>query len=244
MAETMNRAAAMNAAMPPPDDPRLDSPVYAALTGPHSRFGQVRRRVVRYQPDVAPFLALPGDASAGDWLDAAHLVPAGTFAATLRTWIEPPPGWQVAREFEVLQMVEDGVEGEAAPQAIPLSAADVPEMLELVAETNPGPFERRTIELGTYLGIRDGGTLVAMAGERFHFDGWREISAVCTAPAGRGRGLATQLVRALVAGIHSRDERAFLTVMATNTNAIRLYEQLGFCIRATRTLAVMARGSG
>jgi hypothetical protein len=45
-------------------------------------------------------------------------------------------------------------------------------MLKLVRDTDPGPFLPRTIELGRYVGIRDGGVLIAMAGERFHFDGW------------------------------------------------------------------------
>src|SRR5579863_1049681 len=110
---------------------------------------------------------------------------------------------------------------------MPLSAADVPEMLELVRQTGPGPFLDRTIELGDYLGIRRGSQLVAMGGERFHFDGWTEISAVCTAPGYRGHGMASRLMGALIAGIERRSERAFLHVVATNTNAISLYEQLG-----------------
>src|SRR5579863_5471469 len=102
---------------------------------------------------------------------------------------------------------------------MPLSAADVPEMLELVRQTDPGPFLDRTIELGDYLGIRRGSQLVAMGGERFHFDGWTEISAVCTAPRYRGQGLASRLVGALIAGIQHRSERAVLHVLTTNTSA-------------------------
>jgi hypothetical protein len=41
------------------DDLRLDYPVYAALTGAHSRFAEIRGRAVRYPADVAPFLAVP-----------------------------------------------------------------------------------------------------------------------------------------------------------------------------------------
>ena len=44
-------------------------------------------------------------------------------------------------------------------------------MLALVAATAPGPFGRRTPLLGRYLGIRDGGRLVAMAGERLRVPG-------------------------------------------------------------------------
>ena len=126
-------------------------------------------------------------------------------------------------------------------EAIPLGATDVPEMLELVAQTEPGPFLSRTIELGDYLGIRREGALVAMAGERFHLDGWTEISAVCTSPDHRGRGLASQLVGALIASIQRRSQRAFLHVLSTNTAAIGLYEQLGFEVRQTRTITVVTR---
>jgi len=42
-----------------------------------------------------------------------------------------------------------------------------------------------------------------------------------------------------VCGVHGRHERPFLSVLTTNINAIQLYERLGFCIRTTRTLAVM-----
>jgi predicted GNAT family acetyltransferase len=112
-------------------------------------------------------------------------------------------------------------------------------MLELVARTEPGPFLTRTIELGDYLGVRRDGALAAMAGERFRPEGWTEISAVCTAPEHRGEGLASRLVGALVAGIERRLEGAFLHVLATNTAAIRLYEQLGFRISRTPRIAVV-----
>jgi predicted GNAT family acetyltransferase len=107
-------------------------------------------------------------------------------------------------------------------------------MLALVERTKPGPFRARTIELGTYLGIRRDGALVAMAGERLHPPGWTEISAVCTDPAFRGQGLATRLVLAVAAGIRARGDVPFLHAAATNTNAIRLYESLGFRLRQQR----------
>jgi predicted GNAT family acetyltransferase len=106
-------------------------------------------------------------------------------------------------------------------------------MLDLVARTRPGPFLPRTIELGTYLGIRRGGALVAMAGERLRPPGWTEISAVCTDPAHQGQGLATRLVHAIAAVIRDRGETPFLHASADNTGAISLYESLGFRLRRT-----------
>ena len=221
------------------DEALLDNPAYAALCGAHARFAQVHGRARRYPVDVAPFLGLPSQPSTQDWQDAADLVPPGTYVAVRYT--ELPEAWQVIDTFDLVQMIEERVTGVDCTEAIPLHAADVPEMLELVAQTEPGPFLTRTIELGDYLGIRCDGALVAMAGERFHLDGWTEISAVCTNPSYRGRGLASRLIGALIGRIQLRSQRVFLHVLSTNTGAIRLYEELGFRVRQTATLTVVRR---
>lgn len=221
------------------DEALLDNPVYAALSGAHARFAQVQGRARRYLPDVAPFIGIPAEPSAADWRDAARLVVPGTYAAILQAGPEMPPGWVAISTFELTQMVAERTRGVHCPEAIPLGPADVPEMLELVAQTEPGPFLNRTIELGDYLGFRRDGALVAMAGERLRFKGWTEISAVCTSPTYRGQGLASALMGALIAGIELRSERAFLHVLSANTGAIKLYQQLGFRIRRTATIAVM-----
>jgi ribosomal protein S18 acetylase RimI-like enzyme len=220
----------------------LDNPAYASLGGAHAWLAQVQGRARRYPDDVAPFLALPSPPSAQDWRDAAALVAPDTFVAGRYGGAELPAGWRAVQAFDLVQMIEERVTGGDCAEAIPLSGADVPEMLELVAQTEPGPFLARTIELGDYLGIRRDGALVAMAGERFRPDGWTEISAVCTRPDQRGQGLASALMGALITGIQRRSERAFLHVMSTNTAAIRLYEGLGFRVREAATLTVVTRG--
>jgi ribosomal protein S18 acetylase RimI-like enzyme len=219
----------------------LDNPAYASLLGAHARFAQVSGRVRRYRDDVAPFLALPSPPSARDWRDAADLVAPGTFVAGRYGDAELPEGWRAVQSFELVQMIEERVTGGDCAEAVALTAADVPEMLALVAQTEPGPFLPRTIELGEYLGVRRDGILVAMAGERFRLDGWTEISAVCTRPDHRGQRLASRLVGALITGIQRRSERVFLHVLSTNTEAIRLYEELGFRVRQTATLTVVTR---
>ena len=227
--------------MSPADEALLDNPAYSALCGPHARLALVSGRARRYPVDVAPFLGLPSPPSPQDWRDAADLVTPGTFAGVRYCDSELPAGWQAVDTFDLVQMIGEGITGVDCPEAIPLGAADVPEMLELVAQTQPGPFLTRTIELGDYLGIRRDGALVAMAGERFRLDGWTEISAVCTHPNHRGQGLASALVGALIAAIQLRSQRVFLHVLATNTTAIRLYEELGFRVRQAATVTVVTR---
>jgi ribosomal protein S18 acetylase RimI-like enzyme len=219
----------------------LDNPAYAALTTRQAVIAEVRGRVRRYPPDVAPFLAVPTDATATDWLDAAALIGPDGLAGIVRDG-EPPDGWSEVRRFVVTQMVGPDAIGEPDPEAVVLTVADVPEMLDLVAATQPGPFLERTIELGTYLGLRREGRLVAMAGERMHVDGWTEISAVCTLPAFRGQRLSSRLMRDLIARIRARDERPFLHVMTSNTPAIAVYETLGFATRRNATISVLAPG--
>src|SRR5437588_2041096 len=161
----------------------LDYPAWAALNGAHARFAEWNGRVVRYQPDVAPFLAIPPepDDEPRMWDDVAALVGPGAVVVVPGTG-HPLPDWELVNRVPGVQMLGDDVQGEPYPEAIRLTTADVPEMLALVARTKPGPFLPRTVELGTYLGIRRNGALVAMAGERLHPPGFTEISAVCTDP--------------------------------------------------------------
>ncbi len=217
----------------------LDNPVYAALTTHQAGLAVVRGRARRYPPDVAPFLAVPTDATAQDWRDGADLIGPGGFVGIVHDG-PAPDGCSEVRRFGVTQMLGSGAIGKPDPEAVILAAADVPEIFELVAATEPGPFLERTIELGTYLGLRREGVLVAMAGERMHMEGWSEISAVCTLPAFRGQRFASRLVSDLIARIRARDEQPFLHVMTSNTPAIALYQALGFTVRRTATITVLA----
>lgn len=211
----------------------LDNPVRASLLGPHAHLAIHRGSVVRYPPEVASFIGLPDDPGPAAWADLAALVGPGNAAAVsgLALDVEAPRGWEVLLDGSGVQLVDDGVRPEHDDEAVVLGPGDVPEMLDLVARTRPGPFEKRTVEMGTYVGLRRDGALVAMAGERLHPPGWTEISAVCTDAAWRGHGYASRLVRTLAAGIVARGETPLLHAAATNTPAIRLYEALGFRLR-------------
>nr|WP_037355261.1 GNAT family N-acetyltransferase [Amycolatopsis orientalis] len=209
----------------------LDNAAWASLTGPHAGFAERAGQAVRYPVDVSVFLAVPDEPSGRVWDDVAALAGPGAVVPVFPQAGPPPAGWELLEEMAGVQLVDAGVDAAPDPEAVRLTAADVPEMLDLVARTKPGPFLPRTVLLGTYLGIRHRGSLVAMAGERLHPPGWTEISAVCTDPAYRDRGLAGRLVRAVAAGIRDRGETPFLHAAAANANAIRRYEGMGFRLR-------------
>jgi predicted GNAT family acetyltransferase len=114
-------------------------------------------------------------------------------------------------------------------------------MLALTARTKPGPFHRRTCEMGDYFGLRKHGTLVAMAGERLHVPGHTELSAICTDPEHLGRGYAAALMQLIVRRIRARGERPFLHVRPENTRAITLYERMGFERRLTNRYVLLER---
>jgi GNAT superfamily N-acetyltransferase len=222
----------------------LDDPVGASLRGRHAHVSRRLGRADAYVPDVATFCAVPAAPDSADWADLARLLGRGGFADMFSCPAAPPPDWEPVFVLEGRQMVRPAGERSGRPrpaldadlvELVELGAADVPEMLDLAARTRPGPFWPRTHELGTCLGIRAEGRLVAMAGERLRPPGWSEISAVCTAPEARGRGHAARLVTALTEVILARDELPFLHVAETNTVAIALYERLGFETRAQVT---------
>ncbi len=208
----------------------LDNPARAALLGPQAWLAQRYGQILRYPAEVCPFAGIPEEPDEAAWADLAAAVGPGGIAVTAARAVVPPAGWQVVRTIDAVQMVDEGVRARPDTEAVALTSADVPEMLELVARTEPGPFLPRTIELGSYLGIRRNDELIAMAGERLHPPGWTEISAVCTDERFRGQGLGTRLVHAVAALIRDGGEIPFLHAAASNTGAIRLYEALGFRI--------------
>jgi ribosomal protein S18 acetylase RimI-like enzyme len=219
----------------------LDDPVGAALTGPHADFAVRRGRVARYAPDVAPFASLGGPPDS-DGLAALADIGAGVLLLDPDQGLGMPDGWRTTWDLLGVQMVDTGMTAVPDEETVPLGPADVPEMLDLVSRTRPGPFMLRTVELGSYLGIRRDGDLIAMAGERMHPPGYTEISAVCTDPDHQGSGLASRLMRAVAYGIRGRGEVPILHAASTNRTAIRLYEKLGFVVRREFQFVALERG--
>ena len=199
--------------------------MWAALSGPQACFAEASGDAARFLSDVAPFCAVADPADPAAWRDLATLTDHALLTGPV---LDPPAGWRRDRTTPGVQMVGHGMTGVRDADTVVLTETDVPEILDLVERAQPGPFRKRTVELGRYLGIRHEGRLIAMAGERFRLPGWTEVSAVCTDPDFRGRGLGARLTMAVAAGILERGDLPFLHVTADNLGAIRLYERLGF----------------
>jgi GNAT superfamily N-acetyltransferase len=216
-----------------PEHP-LDNAVWWALGTRHERQGTSIGRARRYHGNVSVFAAVDrfDDESWGDLAKVLGL--SGTsclFRASVPETL--PAGWHVKARGWGRQMT---VESDQLRHTLPhplrrLTSDDVPQMLDLVAATSPGPFRPATIELGRYIGHFDGDRLLAMAGERLSLDGYTEISAVCTHPDARGRGRAAALTREIATGLFERGDRPFLHVAETNESARRVYANLGFTQR-------------
>jgi hypothetical protein len=125
----------------------LDNPIWFALTTEYRLSARSHGLARRYPPDVSPLAALlhrTNDAFA----DLQRLVSPGEHVALFTaTSLDVPDGWQVDRSRWIDQMICEA--SLAAPPVAPLrlGTTDVPEMLELTAATEPGPFLPQTIQM-------------------------------------------------------------------------------------------------
>jgi predicted GNAT family acetyltransferase len=220
----------------------LDHPVWNALTSRQRALAEGGTLARRYPPAIAPFAAMT-DMSAQSFAALGALMTASDQAVLFT----PEPVTAPA-EFKVLlaatgeQMI--GTLAETAGRTadiVTLGSDDAPAMVELTKLTKPGPFTLRTHELGTFLGIRIDGQLVAMAGERMKPANYTEITAVCVHPAHRGRGYAQILLGAVSRQILARGEIPFLHVFSDNDSAIALYRRQGMEIRRRLCVTVLGK---
>jgi ribosomal protein S18 acetylase RimI-like enzyme len=217
----------------------LDNPIWHALTTEQAAYAEANGLAKRYPPSVTP-LAGMAEPSARAYEDLAGLLGAkGAAGLVLDGCPDIPSRLQILERDEIAQMICESPHGMSNGGMESLAEHDVPEMIALAELTHPGPFGVRTRELGTYLGIRLEGKLVAMAGERLRLNGFTEISAVCTHPNFQGRGFGSALVSALISKATARGDVPFLHVRRENAGAIRVYEKLGFTLRRVLNFVVV-----
>lgn len=223
----------------------LDRPVWASLTGAHQAMSEGGALALRYAPEIHLFASAADDSAEALQALTDLLEPGERIFVLQVPQITVPPGLAVVRRASGVQMVATrALGGEAPPAAMTeLGDADAAEMLALAQLTEPGPFLSRTHTMGRFVGVRIGGRLAAMAGERFRPPGHTEVSGVCTHPDVRGRGLARALSAVVAARIQQRGETPFLHAWKTNVAAITLYETLGFRLRTLVDVAILEKPS-
>jgi ribosomal protein S18 acetylase RimI-like enzyme len=220
----------------------LDHPVWHALTTRQAPLAEGGALARRYPPAIAPFAAMV-DISPQSFAALGALLSASDHAVLFTPDpVAVPAGFKVHLAKTGEQMTGTPIQAPLrGADIVTLGAADVPAMTELTKLTNPGPFARRAHELGTFVGIRNDGRLVAMAGERMKPAGYTEITAVCVHPDHRGRGYAQLLLGAVARGISARGEIPFLHVFSDNDSAIALYRRQGMEIRRRIWVTVLGR---
>lgn len=222
----------------------LDRPVWTSLHGRLAHLAIGGGKAVGFERACENFVA-GADRSADTLAALAALVPLGEQASTVEREAWPlPPGASLGKQAVLTQMIaENGIGApETRLELLELGDADAPEMLALATLCRPGPYFAATHRLGGFVGVRDGaGRLIAMAGERFQVGRFTEISAVCTHPDARGRGLARNLMRVVGSRIAARGEIAFLHTYPENAGAIVLYQSLGFRPRAEIAYTIFTR---
>ena len=221
----------------------LDRPIWASLTTRQSPLAKGDARAMRFDPDYAMFAAAADDGDEAMAALASLVAAHGDTALVEADPVRLPPGVTVASQALCWQMIahDPTPAGEPAFEVVSLTEDDAPQMFALATLTRPGPYFARTHRLGDFVGVKQDGRLIAMAGERMKPDGFTEVSGVCTHPDARGRGYAGGLMRIVMARIAERGETPFLHVYAHNTGAIGLYETLGFALRREVTMTVLTR---
>ena len=218
----------------------LDNPVWHALNSYHAHLAIRGDGTVRYPPDIFSAAATLEN-SRLEFTNLRGLVETNEIIGVLGALPEDLPGWEVIFIDQARQFIHEILKPAKRVDAVVLTAEDVPEILDLVNLAQPGPFAPRAIELGQYLGVRQDGHLVAMAGQRLHLPGFCEVSTVCTHPDYRGRGYGGALTTMVAELILERQETPFLHVAPGNDRALRLYLKLGFRIRTEIQLSMLKR---
>ncbi len=218
----------------------LDNPVWHALNSYHAHLAIRGEGAVRYPPDVFPAAATLENSSP-EFTNLKDLVAPNEIVGVWGALPGDLSGWEVIFIDQARQLIHENLKPARQVNAVVLTAEDMPEMLDLVNLAQPGPFSPRAMELGQYLGVRQDGRLVAMAGQRFHLPGFYEVSTVCTHPDYRRCGYGTALTTMVAEAILERQETPFLHVAPGNDRALRLYQKLGFRIRREIQLSVLKR---
>ncbi len=189
----------------------LDNPAWNALNSANRHLALGNDRVKFFPDDISPFAGLK-NYDEESFCELYDLVPDGRVVIIPSNGqLRIPEYWKVLNHVNAIQMTYNHPEitTDVDSRIVALRKENVPEMMSLTQLTKPGPFLKRTIELGNYKGIFNAGQLIAMAGQRMHPYNYIEISAVCTHPDHTGKGYGTSLINDQVHKILPRRKYSF-----------------------------------
>ena len=210
---------------------KLDNPVWHSLNETHSNFALEYGDFKFYHPDFCPFGGFTS------LINSNKNIEAYTNLATNFYVVGDKPNFNntiiLNKDLICNQMVlNKPIELDISKQITKLKTErHLKELFELVNLVQPGYFKNKTHELGSYYGIIENDKLIAVTGERMKMNNFTEISAVITHPNHTGKGYAKQLIKHTSDQIFKDNKTPYLHVANINTNAIRLYNKLGFQTR-------------
>lgn len=148
----------------------------------------------------------------------------------IERYYQPESTWR-----EMLRMAVTSARFQApGPSDAPverLGIEDLSAVLDLYAHNPENHFRTDLLRDGVFFGVRDGRRLVAIGGTHVVVPshGIAVLGGIFTHPDARRRGLATAITARLADDLFARGcSTVVLSVTASNDQAIRVYERLGF----------------
>ncbi len=209
---------------------KLDNPAWFSLLETHSHLSIHYDHINFYLPAYCPFGAFDGEIAIQDEMEAYSLLTENFYIIGHRPAV--PEKLQLIRQLICNQMIlSNNSNADIKEKIETISPENAGELYALINYVQPGFFKSKTFLMGDYYGIFKNNKLIAAAGERMQMNEFIEVSAVVTHPKFTGHGYAKQLVAHTVKQIQLKNKTPYLHVAATNINAIKLYEKMGFTTR-------------
>jgi ribosomal protein S18 acetylase RimI-like enzyme len=155
---------------------------------------------------------------------------------SFRRYYRPVTEWKRLLRMAVTRDSLQSFPSELHPSVKQLTIADLPALKKMYAE-NPGSgFSADLFAQGLYFGVYEGERIVAAGGTHALAPayGIAVLGNVLTVAEARRRGYATAITGVLVATLFKQQfSLIVLNVFEENSNAIRIYQGLGFRVHST-----------
>jgi ribosomal protein S18 acetylase RimI-like enzyme len=138
--------------------------------------------------------------------------------------------------YKMALLREGDVTERDTTDVVPLAASDLDEILVFYESSYPGNwFDPRMLETQQYVGVRDRGQLVSVAGIHVYSQQYRvaALGNIATLPSHRGRGYATRATAKVCQSLLRDAQHIGANVKTDNAPALCCYRSLGFEVVAS-----------